>query len=232
MKILGHNFLRSNFVEGDPVRKTAAARQQNRTANFIKGLQGLGCRVVKDVASNLENCLIVVDGTSDVEYPPNWTPPWSTGATGAKASIRLVSSSISGSGTVTFSERTYQTNAAVLESADAGGGTYTTIECKTGGIYHASMQCTHVVPIGAALASAGCAMLDAGDDIVLTNEMEQRYVEKMDGSSSERILVSQSASMDFLAVGGATYTVEGAATGSAYITSCIWCVHLIEEYTE
>ena len=81
MKILGHNFLRSNFVEGDPVRKTANARQQNRTANFIKGLQGVGCRVVKDVASNLENCLIVVDGTSDVEYPPNWTPPWSTGAT-------------------------------------------------------------------------------------------------------------------------------------------------------
>jgi hypothetical protein len=229
MKILGHNFLRSNFVAGDPVRKTAAARQQNRTANFIKGLQGLGCRVVKDVASNLENCLIVVDGTSDVEYPPNWTPPWSTGA---KASIRLVSSSISGDGTVTFAEQTYQTNAAALESEDAGGGTYTTIQCKTGGIYHASLQCTLTVPIGVALASAGCAMIDSGDSIVLTNDMEQRYVEKMSGSSSERIQVSQSASMDFLATSGATYTVEATLTGSAYITNCIWCVHLIEEYTE
>ena len=143
--------------------------------------------------------------------------------------IRLVSSSFTTS-PVTFSERTYQTNGFVIEAEDLGGGTYNTIETNVGGIYHVSIQCTLTVPIGMSIASASVSMKDAGDNIILINELEQRYIEKMSGSSSERIRVNQSASKDFLAPAGGTYTVVANET-SGYISGCVWCVHLVQEYT-
>ena len=207
------------------MRITASAQQQNRTANVLKGLQGLGCRVQKDLTANGSNWLVIVDGSSDVSYPPGWSAPWQTKG----ASIRLYASAPS-DGIVTFAEKTYETNSDILESVDEGGGTYTTIQCKKTGIYTVSLQCTMKANVGVSNAYAGCSMLDSGDSHVLTNELEQRYVDKLGGGSDERIMNSQSASMDFYTLFGGTYTIE-AYTNNGVLSALIWCMRYVEEYT-
>ena len=70
-----HAFLRSDFHEGTLTRKTGGASQQRRLANIPKYIQGLGCRVHKDVAQDGRGWLIINDGTSDVPLPPGFEFP-------------------------------------------------------------------------------------------------------------------------------------------------------------
>lgn len=80
MQILGHKFLRSNFMTGSPLRLTAAAKQINRLANIPKYIQGIGCRIVKSTVGDGKDWFVIVDGTSDVKLPPGWVWPWDEGS--------------------------------------------------------------------------------------------------------------------------------------------------------
>ena len=60
------------FVSGDPVAKTAAARQQNRVANILEDIQGVGCRIDKPTNREGKGWRIICDGTSDVTLPPDF----------------------------------------------------------------------------------------------------------------------------------------------------------------
>jgi len=117
-RLLGHNFLRSNFVANrDPVRVTANAKQQNRVANVLKYISGLGCRVVKPVGGDGKNWLIVVDGNSDVTPPPNYSPPWSTAAMMTYAPSSPVAWDVGGY--IQFDAVATETNDKVLECVTA-----------------------------------------------------------------------------------------------------------------
>jgi len=77
MRILGHNFLASNFIaKWTPTFVTAGARQQRTLANIFKYIEGIGCRVVKPIDAEGKNWRIVVDGASDTELPPGMVSPW------------------------------------------------------------------------------------------------------------------------------------------------------------
>ena len=77
MKILGHNFLASDFTKGlTPLWRTAGARQQRTLANIWKHIEGIGCRIVKPIDAEGKNWNIVVDGGSDVPPPDGFTFPW------------------------------------------------------------------------------------------------------------------------------------------------------------
>jgi len=76
MKIFGHNFLRSNFTKGSPLRLTAGHRQTNRVANVLKNIEGIGCRIVKSTESDGKDWYVIVDGGSDLPYPDGVSPLW------------------------------------------------------------------------------------------------------------------------------------------------------------
>ena len=184
MKILGHNFLRSNFVAGDPVRKTAAARQQNRVANFIKGLQGLGCRVQKDIESNLENCLIVVDGTSDVEYPSNWVSPWPAAEEVARASVALGPDYTDGGTTIPFSTLDHHTNDDILLPNDAGDdGTWESISVLKSGIYTVAISASWMVSAGAGIAGPTASARSSDDTNLVSCGFQQDDIESTSGGT-------------------------------------------------
>jgi hypothetical protein len=71
-RLLGHNFLKSNWKEGDPLRAVANARQANRGANVLKYVQGMGISIDKPVDAEGKNWVIRNDGSSDIELPPTW----------------------------------------------------------------------------------------------------------------------------------------------------------------
>lgn len=74
MIVQGENFLRSNFVGGDPLRSTASAKQQNTVANVLKNIQGLGCRIEKPTDQRGKNWAIIIDGSSDLPLPDGVAP--------------------------------------------------------------------------------------------------------------------------------------------------------------
>jgi hypothetical protein len=53
------------FKPGDPVAAVANVHDDDLIKNFIEGLHGVGCRVVKNPAGGLRDTRIIVDGTSD-----------------------------------------------------------------------------------------------------------------------------------------------------------------------
>ncbi len=59
-------YLKSDFAPETPLRKIANARQQNLIASFIDEIEGIGCRVTKQLIGDRIKCLIVVDGGSDI----------------------------------------------------------------------------------------------------------------------------------------------------------------------
>lgn len=67
MRIPG--WLRTNFKKGDPIRIVADSRQQNRIANILTHIQGVGCRIIKDTTQEGRGWFIIVDGSSDVDLP-------------------------------------------------------------------------------------------------------------------------------------------------------------------
>jgi len=67
-------FLQSDFQGGDPLRKVANARQQNRIATILNTIQGWGCRVVRNYSAEGRGWYIVVDGTSDQPIPDSFAP--------------------------------------------------------------------------------------------------------------------------------------------------------------
>ena len=68
------NWLRTFFRRGNPTRKLVNAAEFNIVHNFIAGLSGVGCRVIKTRSGR--NCQIVVDGYSDLPFPPGEHPAW------------------------------------------------------------------------------------------------------------------------------------------------------------
>jgi len=65
MQLFDQGFLRSNFLKGTPVRLTAAHKQQNRVANILKYLYGVGCHIEKPTTQDGRGWAIVVDGAGD-----------------------------------------------------------------------------------------------------------------------------------------------------------------------
>lgn len=63
------DWLTNTFKAGDPLRKVANARQQNRIANILNGLYGIGCRVHKPTDGEGRGWAIICDGSSDTECP-------------------------------------------------------------------------------------------------------------------------------------------------------------------
>jgi hypothetical protein len=70
-------------MPGDPVRKTANATQQRRIAKILNDLQGVGCRVEKPTDGDGRGWKIIIDGSSDIEYPPNMQFPGGAASSGS-----------------------------------------------------------------------------------------------------------------------------------------------------
>lgn len=62
------------FVRGDTLRKVVQAEAENVVHRFLEELTGMGCWVSKHHDGS-RPC-IIVDGNSDVPFPPDVTPPW------------------------------------------------------------------------------------------------------------------------------------------------------------
>lgn len=75
MKLFGHNWLRSNFKPGDPVRLTAAALQTNFVANVLKYCQGYGCSIRKPTMAAGDGWVWDMTST-DIPPPDGATSPW------------------------------------------------------------------------------------------------------------------------------------------------------------
>ena len=71
-----HNFLRNNFRPGEWLGQYCTSRQHNRLANIALDIQGINCRIHKPVDQEGRGWRVIVDGTSDVEDPPD--PPWAS----------------------------------------------------------------------------------------------------------------------------------------------------------
>ena len=69
-------FLRNTFRAGMPLRIVANHRQQNRIANILSDIVGVGCRIEKPINAEGRGWRIVIDGTSDEEYPDGSEPPF------------------------------------------------------------------------------------------------------------------------------------------------------------
>ena len=225
MKLHGHEFLRSDFADNAPVRSTANALNARRIPDILKNIEGLGCRVVKPVDAEGKNWMIVVDGKSDIPYPPDWTPPW---AASAKAAIRLESSDAT-TNPIQFSSE-YQTNPAILSSADEGAGVYTTIAAATEGIYAVKLTVNAQVDIDVAIGAAAVTMKDGGDATRMEWVLDARDIAKKSGGSTNRILIQSSTSADMLLGGGAELRCIP-TTANGYILNVVWTVNLYQPYT-
>ena len=143
MILWGHNFLRSNWLGGDPLHAIANAKQMRTLANIPKYIQGIGCRILKDTTAEGKNWRIVVDGTSDVTPPDNYVYPW---APQAAASLSATTGlPTSGNGTIAFNTIDHRTNQDVVYLADLAGGppaVQNTITIKEGysGLYDFTIQ--------------------------------------------------------------------------------------------
>ena len=62
-------FLRTDFKEGDPVRKVANAQNLVRMANILEGLQVIGGHVVRNYPAEGLGWLLVIDGASVGDVP-------------------------------------------------------------------------------------------------------------------------------------------------------------------
>jgi len=60
------------------LRLTAGHNQVNHSANVLKNIEGLGCRILKPTDAQGKNWVVVVDGTTDIPYPPFFQPAWIT----------------------------------------------------------------------------------------------------------------------------------------------------------
>lgn len=69
-----NNWLRNTFKRDDTLRKMTRASEKNIVHNFIESLSGMGCRVQK--SRDGREAIIIIDGYSDMPYPPNIIPPW------------------------------------------------------------------------------------------------------------------------------------------------------------
>ena len=66
----------SRFVPETPLRKVANVRQQNRIANILEDIQGIGCRILKPTDREGLGWRIMLDGSSDVEPPADTYLAW------------------------------------------------------------------------------------------------------------------------------------------------------------
>jgi len=78
VKILGHNFLRSNFTRVSPLHWFGRHLQENRIANILKDIEGIGCHVSKPTNADGRGWMIVNDGRSDVPLPPGFPMPYNS----------------------------------------------------------------------------------------------------------------------------------------------------------
>ena len=62
-------FLRTDFKQGDPVRKVANAQNLVRVANILEGLQVIGGHLVRNYNAEGLGWLLVIDGASDGYQP-------------------------------------------------------------------------------------------------------------------------------------------------------------------
>ena len=74
------NWIRRCFRAGEPVNHFCNPEENNIIRRVLAEIQGLGCRVEK--TRNGRGWMIVVDGSTDVPYPPGYAAPWS-GSAGA-----------------------------------------------------------------------------------------------------------------------------------------------------
>jgi hypothetical protein len=64
----------TNFSAGDLIRKVLRAPDLKKAYTFIENLDGLGCHVEKSLDGR--TATVVVDGYSDMSFPPEMNPPW------------------------------------------------------------------------------------------------------------------------------------------------------------
>jgi len=69
------HILKTRYKGNEPVRQYCSPTERNRINNFITGLRGVNCRVELD-PNDLRNCRIIVDGSSDIDLPPDAELPW------------------------------------------------------------------------------------------------------------------------------------------------------------
>lgn len=68
-------FLDDKIRPNDPLRKVSCVRQTRRVRRILNDLQGIGCRVVKDVTKEGHGWRIIVDGIgSDIPFPDGTNP--------------------------------------------------------------------------------------------------------------------------------------------------------------
>ena len=67
-------WLNNTFKRGDPLRKVANHTQANRIANVLLDIKGVGCRIEKPTNADGRGWKVIVDGTTDEEFPEG-TPP-------------------------------------------------------------------------------------------------------------------------------------------------------------
>ena len=224
MRIFGNTFLRSNFKGGDPVRITAGAVQQNRVANVLKNIRGMGCRIIKPVDGDGKNWLIVVDGKTDVPFPSGIFSP------SVHATSRLVhSSSTTTSGVVDFSSAV-NSNTGIVE-ADA---TSDDITIKVSGWYTVDLQAELVVYPSPANSYYGSVALNARTDTgagaasngvyVVLSALDIASRDTADPDTS--ILVKSSSQLDLLLDKDDVLDVNAVITTAQYNT-CVLTVRYL-----
>jgi hypothetical protein len=224
MRLPGDTFLRSNFKGGDPVRVTAGAVQQNRVANVLKNIRGMGCRLIKPVGGEGKNWLVVVDGKTDVPFPSGIFSP------SVHATSRLVhSSSTTTSGVVDFSSAVNSNTGIVEASADDDN-----ITIKLAGWYTVDLQAELVVYPTPANSYYGSVALHARTDTGAGAASNGVYVvlsaldiESRDtGDPSTAIIVKSSSQLDLVLEADDVLDVNADITTAQYNT-CVLTVRYL-----
>jgi hypothetical protein len=219
-----HNFLRTNYRPGEWLGRLCSPQERNRQNNIFQDCKGVWCRIEKPVNQEGRGWRWIVDGTSDIY--DGTQPPWVT--SNPKAAIRLESSDAT-TNPIQFSSE-YQTNPAILSSADEGVGVYTTIAAATEGIYAVKLTVNAQVDIDVAIGQASVTMKDGGDATRMEWGIDGRDIAKKSGGSTNRILIQSSTSADMLLGGGAELRCIP-TTANGYILNVVWTVNLYQPYT-
>lgn len=70
------NWLKNTHKPGDPSRLVPSTADANRIANILQDIVGVGCRIDKPINNDGYGWRIIIDGSSDGDYPVGYEPPW------------------------------------------------------------------------------------------------------------------------------------------------------------
>lgn len=230
MKILGHNFLRSNFKPGDPTRLTAKAQQVNTVANILKDIQGVNCRIVKDTTAEGRGWMIVVGAGSDIQ-PPDSIPATTTD----KASTCLCDSYTSSGIILPFETLDHETNSAIIEAQDADtDGKYDQIQVYEPGIYTVQFTCqiaTTFTASGEVAAGTASLKVDGETSMFdLAAGMLLDNIRAIDASTAQLGVYSSFCAN--LKLSASVLQIEVNTMGTGSVTNGRFSVSLYEKTTE